>query len=41
MRKLVLILLVLLAVVTYIRALTDTEGKMAPSTVELNTTDNG
>ena len=41
MRKLVLILLVLLAVVTYIRALTDTDGKMVPSTVELNKPVNG
>ena len=41
MRKLVLILLVLLAVVTYIRAMTDTEGNVVPSTVELKKSDNG
>jgi len=41
MRKLVLILIGLFAVVTFIRALTDTEGKMVPSAVELGIPDNG
>jgi hypothetical protein len=41
MRKLVLILIAFLAVVTFIRAVADTEGKTVPAAVELNEPGNG